>query len=91
MIPPRVAFAIRLGIGEMHYLRLSVDDMAVEEMSVAHFLAFKEKLVPGADGELVGASFFNLFSFKIFHLNMKHNFLAMQIAMATIPLSLKLI
>ncbi|EFN59180.1 hypothetical protein CHLNCDRAFT_48488 [Chlorella variabilis] len=33
-------------MGEWYYMRISVDDMRVEEMTAAHYLAFKEKLVP---------------------------------------------
>lgn len=51
VIAPRVAFALRPTMGEWYYVRISVDDMRVEEMTAAHYLAFKEKLVPMAEGE----------------------------------------
>ncbi|KAL4421973.1 hypothetical protein ABPG77_010996 [Micractinium sp. CCAP 211/92] len=49
VIAPRVAFALRPTMGEWYYVRISVDDMRVEEMTAAHYLAFKEKLVPMAE------------------------------------------
>jgi hypothetical protein len=54
VVPPRVAFSMRLGAGDWHYLRVNIDDMSVEEMSTAHYLAFKEKLVPLEGPALVG-------------------------------------
>ena len=36
--------------------RVNVEDMTVEEMTAAHYLAFKEKLVALPGGELVGGS-----------------------------------
>lgn len=51
VVPPRVAFALRPTMGEWYYMRISVDDMRVEEMTAAHYLAFKEKLVPAEEGE----------------------------------------
>jgi sucrose synthase len=50
VISPRIALALRAGIGEWHYLRINADDMTVEEMSVSHYLAFKEKLALSQDG-----------------------------------------
>lgn len=44
VISPRIALALRVAMGDWHYLRINADDMTVEEMSVAHYLAFKEKL-----------------------------------------------
>ena len=35
---------MRVAIGDWHYMRINADDMTVEEMSVSHYLAFKEKL-----------------------------------------------
>ncbi|PSC73946.1 sucrose synthase [Micractinium conductrix] len=46
VIAPRIAFALRPTMGEWYYVRVSVEDMRVEEMTAAHYLAFKEKLVP---------------------------------------------
>lgn len=43
--------ALRTGIGDWHYLRLNADDLTVEEMSVSHYLAFKEKLAVGNEKE----------------------------------------
>lgn len=34
-----------MSIGEWHYLRVNVDDMSVDELTPAHYLAFKEKLL----------------------------------------------
>ena len=45
VIRPRIAFALRTNIGEWHYFRINAEDMNAEEMSVNHYLAFKEKLV----------------------------------------------
>lgn len=53
VIAPRVAFALRPTMGEWYYVRISVEDMRVEEMTAAHYLAFKEKLVPVDEGELL--------------------------------------
>lgn len=35
--------------------RVNTDDMSVEELTPAHYLAFKEKLVPPQPGEVLGA------------------------------------
>lgn len=42
---PRIAFALRTNVGDWHYFRVNTEDMHVEDMSVNHYLAFKEKLV----------------------------------------------
>ena len=44
VISPRIALAMRVAMGDWHYMRINADDMTVEEMSTAHYLAFKEKL-----------------------------------------------
>lgn len=53
VISPRIALALRVGIGDWHYLRINADDMTVEEMSVSHYLAFKEKLALGENGDML--------------------------------------
>jgi len=35
---------MRVAMGDWHYMRINADDMTVEQMSVSHYLAFKEKL-----------------------------------------------
>eukprot|EP00889_Picochlorum_renovo_P002551 jgi/Picre1/29581/NNA_004966.t1 len=45
IIHPRIAFALRTGVGDWHYMRINVEEMIVEEMSATHYLAYKEKLV----------------------------------------------
>jgi sucrose synthase len=53
VIAPRIAFALRPTMGEWYYIRITVEDMRVEEMTAAHYLAFKEKLVPMEAGEML--------------------------------------
>jgi hypothetical protein len=45
VIYPRIAFALRVNAGEWHYFRVNTEEMNADEMSVNHYLAFKEKLV----------------------------------------------
>eukprot|EP00245_Coleochaete_scutata_P002204 TRINITY_DN12892_c0_g1_i2.p1 TRINITY_DN12892_c0_g1~~TRINITY_DN12892_c0_g1_i2.p1 ORF type:complete len:860 (+),score=151.07 TRINITY_DN12892_c0_g1_i2:306-2885(+) len=43
--PPWVALAVRPRPGEWYYVRVNVDDMTVDDLSVSDYLAFKERLV----------------------------------------------
>jgi len=54
VISPRIALALRVTMGDWHFIRINTDNMSVEEMSVAHYLAFKEKLAGTEEGELLG-------------------------------------
>ena len=47
MLPPWVALAIRPRPGVWDYIRVNVNELAVEELSVSEYLAFKEQLVDG--------------------------------------------
>jgi len=53
VINPRIAIALRVTQGGWHFIRINADDMTVEEISVSHYLAFKEKLVSTEPGELI--------------------------------------
>lgn len=59
--------ALRTGIGDWHYLRLNADDLSVEEMSVSHYLAFKEKLAAADDrnGDLPNRDSYDPFIFEL--------------------------
>lgn len=46
-MPPWVALAIRLRPGEWEYVRVNVNALVVEELTVPEFLQFKEVLVNG--------------------------------------------
>lgn len=48
VIDPVVAFSLRPAPGRYSYVRMSADDITWEEMSVAEYLKFKERLVNGA-------------------------------------------
>jgi sucrose synthase len=45
VLPPWVALAIRPRPGVWDYIRVNVSELAVEELTVSEFLAFKEQLV----------------------------------------------
>lgn len=47
MLPPWVALAIRLRPGVWEYVRVNVNALVVEELSVPEYLHFKEELVNG--------------------------------------------
>jgi len=47
VLPPWVALAIRPRPGVWDYIRVNVNELAVEELSVSEYLAFKEQLVDG--------------------------------------------
>ena len=47
MLPPWVALAIRPRPGVWDYIRVNVNELAVEELSVSEYLTFKEQLVDG--------------------------------------------
>nr|AHM02468.1 sucrose synthase [Lilium davidii var. unicolor] len=48
VIPPLVALAIRPRPGVWEYVRVNVNELAVEELSVPEYLKFKEDLVDGS-------------------------------------------
>ncbi|XAR51114.1 Sucrose synthase [Bertholletia excelsa] len=47
VLPPWVAFAVRLRPGVWEYIRLNINALVVEELTVPEFLQFKEELVEG--------------------------------------------
>ncbi|CAA0818706.1 Sucrose synthase 4 [Striga hermonthica] len=54
VLPPWVALAIRLRPGVWEYVRVNVNALAVEELTVPEYLQFKEELVNGtANGNFV--------------------------------------
>ncbi|RWV91999.1 hypothetical protein GW17_00045669 [Ensete ventricosum] len=52
VIPPWVALAIRPRPGVWEYVRVNISELAVEELTVAEYLHFKEELVDGRFQEL---------------------------------------
>ncbi|KAL3625266.1 SAGA histone acetylase and TREX-2 complexes component [Castilleja foliolosa] len=54
VLPPWVALAIRLRPGVWEYIRVNVNELVVEELTVPEYLKFKEELVDGpSDGNFV--------------------------------------
>lgn len=51
VIPPWVALAIRPRPGVWEYLRVNVNELAVEELTVPEYLQFKEQLVNGGNND----------------------------------------
>uniref|UniRef100_A0A0D6R3M8 Sucrose synthase n=1 Tax=Araucaria cunninghamii TaxID=56994 RepID=A0A0D6R3M8_ARACU len=49
VIPPWVALAVRPRPGVWEYVRVNVDELAVEQLSVSEYLEFKEHLVNGRE------------------------------------------
>ncbi|PWA49588.1 sucrose synthase/cyanobacteria [Artemisia annua] len=47
ILPPYVAFAVRPRPGVWEFLRLNVNELSVEQLTVTEFLTFKEELVDG--------------------------------------------
>jgi len=47
VLPPWVVLAVRPRPGVWEYVRVNVDELAVEQLSVAEYLEFKEHLVNG--------------------------------------------
>ena len=47
ILPPWVVLAVRPRPGVWDYVRVNVDELAVEQLSVAEYLEFKEHLVNG--------------------------------------------
>ncbi|XP_076884820.1 sucrose synthase 2-like [Bidens hawaiensis] len=47
ILPPYVALAVRPRPGVWDFLRVNVDELSVEELSVSEYLIFKEELVDG--------------------------------------------
>jgi sucrose synthase len=45
VLPPWVALAIRPRPGVWDYIRVNVSELAMEELTVSEYLAFKEQLV----------------------------------------------
>ncbi len=54
--PPWVGFAMRPRPGIWEYLRVNVDELEVEELSVSEYLGFKERLVDGSTWASVSLS-----------------------------------
>jgi len=48
ILPPWVALAVRPRPGVWEYVRINVDELAVEQLSVSEYLEFKEHLVDGS-------------------------------------------
>jgi len=48
ILPPWVVLAVRPRPGVWEYVRVNVDELAVEQLSVAEYLEFKEQLVNGS-------------------------------------------
>ncbi|GAB4822774.1 hypothetical protein N2152v2_009820 [Parachlorella kessleri] len=65
VVAPRISFALRPTMGEWYYIRINVEDMTVEELTPAHYLAFKEKLVPNEPGELLDRHGYDPFVLEI--------------------------
>ncbi|KAG0588073.1 hypothetical protein KC19_2G213800 [Ceratodon purpureus] len=49
VLPPWVGFAVRPRPGTWEYLRINVEELTLEELSVSEYLGFKEQLVVGTD------------------------------------------
>jgi len=47
VLPPWIALAVRPRPGVWEYVRVNVDELTVEQLSVAEYLEFKEHLVNG--------------------------------------------
>lgn len=47
MLPPWVALAVRPRPGVWEYIRVNVNELAIEELSVPEYLKFKEELIDG--------------------------------------------
>lgn len=45
VLPPWVGLALRPKPGVWEYMRINVDEMAVEELTVSEYLSYKECLV----------------------------------------------
>ncbi|KAI3768290.1 hypothetical protein L2E82_18844 [Cichorium intybus] len=51
VLPPWVTLSIRLRPGVWEYIRVNVNALVVEELSVAEYLRFKEELVDGSSND----------------------------------------
>eukprot|EP00249_Psilotum_nudum_P036840 c8859_g1_i1 orf=571-3075(-) len=51
VFPPWVALAVRPKPGVWEYVRVNVDELAVEQLTVSEYLSFKEMLVNGGDND----------------------------------------
>lgn len=49
MSPPWVGFAVRPNPGIWEYVRINVEELVVEELSVSEYLGFKERLANGSE------------------------------------------
>lgn len=49
VLPPWVGFAVRPRPGIWEYLRINVEELTLEELSVSEYLGFKEQLANGTD------------------------------------------
>ena len=45
ILPPWIVLAVRPRPGVWEYVRVNVDELAVEQLSVSEYLEFKEQLV----------------------------------------------
>ena len=45
ILPPWIVLAVRPRPGVWEYVRVNVDELAVEQLSIAEYLEFKEHLV----------------------------------------------
>lgn len=49
VLPPWVGFAVRPRPGIWEYVRINVEELLVEELSVTEYLGFKESLTLGSE------------------------------------------
>jgi sucrose synthase len=49
VLPPWVGFAVRPRPGIWEYVRINVDELTLEELSVSEYLGFKEQLAIGTE------------------------------------------
>lgn len=60
VLPPWVGFAVRPRPGIWEYVRINVEELTLEELSVSEYLSFKEQLANGT--EYVPRIFFQIVS-----------------------------
>ncbi|KAJ7960031.1 Sucrose synthase [Quillaja saponaria] len=72
VIPPHVAFAIRLNPGSWEYVKVSSDDLSVEPITTTDYLKFKEMVYDEnwANDENAFEADFGAFDFSIPHLTL---------------------
>jgi len=69
VLPPWVGFAVRPRPGIWEYLRINVEELTLEELSVSEYLGFKEQLANGTDDP---DPFVLELDFAPFHANFPH-------------------